>query len=150
MSSSCADLCLCVICCVQVQIACGNVVYWYCELSTTIIIKIIIYILRLRFKGTILLALTHTDTRISLLLFKFSVGIAIPIGIAHSRKRKGISNSIVVYAVYTHEFLIRQSVLAPRENDIIIISNMGNCDKMMMITYYTAGVLLLVLLIVKP
>lgn len=143
MSSSCADLCLCVICCVQVQIACGNVVYWYCELSTTIII--IIYILRLRYH-----TLTHTDTRISLLLFKFSVGIAIPIGIAHSRKRKGISNSIVVYAVYTHEFLIRQSVLAPRENDIIIISNMGNCDKMMMITYYTAGVLLLVLLIVKP
>ena len=143
MSSSCADLCLCVICCVQVQIACGNVVYWYCELSTTIII--IIYILRLRYH-----TLPHTDTRISLLLFKFSVGIAIPIGIAHSRKRKGISNSIVVYAVYTHEFLIRQSVLAPRENDIIIISNMGNCDKMMMITYYTAGVLLLVLLIVKP
>lgn len=143
MSSSCADLCLCVICCVQVQIACGNVVYWYCELSTTIII--IIDILRLRYH-----TLTHTDTRISLLLFKFSVGIAIPIGIAHSRKRKGISNSIVVYAVYTHEFLIRQSVLAPRENDIIIISNMGNCDKMMMITYYTAGVLLLVLLIVKP
>lgn len=145
MSSSCADLCLCVICCVQVQIACGNVVYWYCELSTTIII--IIYILRLRYHTD---TLTHTDTRISLLLFKFSVGIAIPIGIAHSRKRKGISNSIVVYAVYTHEFLIRQSVLAPRENDIIIISNMGNCDKMMMITYYTAGVLLLVLLIVKP
>ena len=145
MSSSCADLCLCVICCVQVQIACGNVVYWYCELSTTIII--IIYILRLRYHTH---THTHTDTRISLLLFKFSVGIAIPIGIAHSRKRKGISNSIVVYAVYTHEFLIRQSVLAPRENDIIIISNMGNCDKMMMITYYTAGVLLLVLLIVKP
>ena len=118
MSSSCADLCLCVICCVQVQIACGNVVYWYCELSTTIII--IIYILRLRYHTH---TLTHTDTRISLLLFKFSVGIAIPIGIAHSRKRKGISNSIVVYAVYTHEFLIRQSVLAPRENDIIIISN---------------------------